>query len=185
MDKHLGVEIQESLRFAAEAHVEAGDRYGHLPYKFHLLAVLSVLFEFGETNREILVAAPLHDVVEDTPVTKEQVAALFGSRVAALVDAVSDPPGHKNRKTRKAAAYPRMKVVGGAVILKLADRIANVRSCWAEATANKQNKSLLGMYKKEYGGFRKALRPAFGIGHPSATEQAMWNELDHLLAWVE
>ena len=181
--KNIAVEIQDALQIAGAAHERAGDRYGPDPYTIHLLSVLSVCFEFGLTDRGILVAAPLHDAIEDTDVTKEQVAEQFGKRVADLVDAVSDPPGHPNRKSRKAAAYPRMKAVGGAVLLKLADRIANVRSCWSEAKADKRNKSLLGMYKKEYGGFRKALRPAFGIGHPSASEQAMWAELDRLLAW--
>jgi (p)ppGpp synthase/HD superfamily hydrolase len=133
-------------------------------------------------DNDILVAAPLHDVVEDTEVTKAQVDKRYGQRVADLVDAVSDPPG-KNRKSRKAAAYPRMLEIPGAVTLKLADRIANVRSCWAEAKAEKNNKSMLGMYKKEYGGFRKALK-----GSPleeSRADTLMWAELDRLLAWSD
>ena len=181
--KHLAVEIRDALHLAAAAHDRAGDRYGPDPYTIHLLAVLSVLFEFGVTDGHVLVAAPMHDAIEDTDVTKEQVEERFGRRVADLVDAVSDPPGFPNRKTRKAAAYPRMLEVTGAVTLKLADRIANVRSCWSEAKADKQNKSLLGMYKKEYGGFRKALLDGRLPVTPTPTEKAMWDELDRLLAW--
>jgi len=176
---NLAVWLKEALRYASVAHEKAGDRYGPDPYKVHLLAVLSVAFEFEVTEFAVLVACPLHDVIEDTAVTLADVKMRYGSRVAALVDAVSDPIGYKNRKERKAAAYPRIKAVPSATVLKLADRIANVRSCWNEAKAEKRNKSLLGMYKKEYGSFRKALKGK----EVDKVELVMWAELDRLLAW--
>lgn len=177
--------LHDAVDMARAAH---GDqRYGPDPYSTHLLAVLSVGFEFGVRDPAVMVAAPLHDAIEDTDLTKGAIRTVFGLRVAEIVDAVSDPPGFKNRKERKAAAYPRMVDVPGAVALKLMDRIANVRSCWLEAGAEKNAKSKLGMYKKEYGGFRKALRvrpgPTGVMREPFGAEAAMWAELDRLLAW--
>jgi (p)ppGpp synthase/HD superfamily hydrolase len=182
----LGVAIHSSLEFAINSHQNRslknpdGDRYGPDPYSVHLLSVLSVAFEFGIVDEDILISCPLHDAIEDTHATRDEVEVRFGPRVAALVDAVSDPTGFKNRKDRKKAAYPRMLAVPGAVKLKLADRIANVRNNWNESVVDKKSPTLLGMYKKEYGGFRKTLR-AQGGGDP--VEQAMWEELDRLLAW--
>jgi len=177
----LVIDLRRARNLAELAHTDVGQRYGEGPYTVHLDAVRSVAFEFGIVDPAILVATLLHDVIEDTKTTREQIEGIFGTRVADLVDAVTDPPGHPNRKTRKAASYPRILAVPGATKLKLADRIANVRSCWAVATAGaKRSKSLLGMYKREYGGFRKALRPEREI---DPVEVAMWNELDRLLAW--
>lgn len=178
--------VQSAIAMAVRAH---GDqRYGPNPYKVHLLEVLSVGFEFGVTDAPVLTAAPLHDAIEDTDLSKAKIEAAFGTRVANIVDAVSDPPGYKNRKERKAAAYPRIAAVPGAVTLKLMDRIANVRSCWREAQAEKAAKSLLGMYKKEHGGFRKALRvrvsPSGVAREPFGPEAAMWDEIDRLVAWT-
>lgn len=174
----LAVWIKRARGFAAEHH---GDqKYGHKPYLYHLDAVLSVAFEFGITDEDIIIATLLHDVVEDTEVTREQVSERFSNRVGDLVYAVTNEPG-KNRKVRAKKTYPKILGIEGAVKLKLADRIANVRSCWLEAQeqdANKRNKSLIGMYKKEYGGFRKALKQDL-----DSVESAMWNELDKLLAW--
>lgn len=174
----LAIRIRDARDFSIENHGE--QRYGFKPYVFHLYAVMSVAFEFGIIDEDILIATMLHDVVEDTDVTRETVQLYFGPRVGDLVYAVSNEPG-KNRKEKHKKTYLKIVAIPGAIKLKLADRIANVRSCWNEAKeqdASKRNKSLLGMYKKEYGGFRKALR-----NDPDETELLMWNELDRLLAW--
>lgn len=178
----LAITLKRARKIAGDAHEAAGDRYGDHPYTAHLDEVRSIAFEFGVIDEDIIVATLLHDTIEDTELTKEDVREEFGERVAALVDAVSDPPGYPNRKTRKAAAYPRIRDVLGATTLKLADRIANVRSCWRVAkSGQKRSKSLIGMYKREYGGFRKALR--LDDDHLDPIDRAMWDEMDRLLAW--
>jgi guanosine-3',5'-bis(diphosphate) 3'-pyrophosphohydrolase len=171
--------ICRSLRFATVKH---GDqRYGAHAYTFHLLAALSVAFEFGVTDEIVLVAIPLHDTEEDTDTTRRELTGEFGKQVESVVWRVTNEPG-KNRKIRALATYPKIAESRRARLVKLCDRIANTRSCWEEAKdldANKRNKSKLGMYRKEYGGFRKALRPLV----PTGPETAMWAELDRLMAW--
>jgi len=171
--------IKHSLDFAALKH--GGQRYGAHPYQFHLLAALSVAFEFGITDEVVLIALPLHDTEEDTDATRGEIRKGFGRDVEETVWRVTNEPG-KNRKIRALHTYPKIAGCPRARLVKLCDRIANTRSCWLEVQdqdANKRNKSLLGMYRKEYGGFRKALRPSA----PTGSEYSMWNELDRLMAW--
>lgn len=67
------------------------------PYLEHLLEATRLLVETIEiTNVDILRAAVLHDVVEDTGCTLEEVRERFGDRVATLVDWVTKPPRHEN-----------------------------------------------------------------------------------------
>jgi guanosine-3',5'-bis(diphosphate) 3'-pyrophosphohydrolase len=152
-----------ALAWARELH--ARQLYGTAPYSVHLDAVADVLREFGHGDDPVLVtAAYLHDAIEDQDVTREEVARRFGERVASIVDAVSDPPG-VNRRARKAAAYPRIRVLDGAVIVKLADRIANVRS----------GGPMRDMYRKEQAAFREAVQR-------DGVAEEMWASLDALLA---
>lgn len=128
--------------------VRKGQMYGVLPYTHHLAAVEGVLREFGETRTELLVAAWLHDIVEDTDVKARDVEENFGEEVARLVTAVTSEPG-PNRKTKVALTLPKTREAGpDAVRLKLADRIANVESGGAAKD----------MYVREYANFRHALR---------------------------
>ncbi len=148
--------------FAVKAH---GDqRYGNEPYVVHLEAVRAVLRDFGHGG-DLGVAAWLHDVLEDTSVTREEIEREFGPDVAALVWAVTGVG--KNRKERSQSAYEKMQALPAAVTLKLADRIAN-----CEASA-KNNPELLTMYRDELPAFASALA---GLGDP-----AMWARLRRVL----
>lgn len=143
--------------------------YGVLPYTHHLAAVESVLREFGEIRTEMLVAAWLHDIVEDTNIKIRDVEENFGEEVARLVEAVTSEPG-PNRKTKVALTLPKTRDAGiDAIRLKLADRIANVRSGGAS----------LGMYKKEYPDFRHAL-----YSQEQLNNAKMWEELDFLMGYI-
>jgi guanosine-3',5'-bis(diphosphate) 3'-pyrophosphohydrolase len=144
--------------------LHARQRYGHLPYAVHLGAVADVLRQFGYGDAPVLMsAAYLHDAIEDQGVTREQIAERFGERVADIVDAVSDPPG-ANRGARKAKAYPRIRELDDAVIVKLADRIANVQA----------GGPLREMYRCEQAAFRENVRT------PGVADD-MWAYLDALL----
>lgn len=159
--------LEEARRFAAERHVgQVYDKERRLPYTDHLDAVVLVLRRFGIAELALLVAGYLHDAVEDTPTTLEEVAARFGDRVAALVGAVTNEPG-RNRAERNRATYPKIRAVPGAVLVKLADRIANVE----------YGGRLVKMYADEYPSFRQAL---FVTGECDG----MWAHLDRLLGWV-
>ncbi len=169
LDKALAasawVEDLDPLRwakfFAMVKH--GGQTYGGLPYTHHLAAVESVLRRFHCVDEDLLVAAWLHDVVEDTGTKIKEIAEMFGDRVAALVGAVTNEQG-ENRKVRAALTYPKTRSVPGAVCLKLADRIANVE----------HGGKLVEMYRKEYDDFRRAL-------HTLRDCDSMWTHLDSLL----
>jgi (p)ppGpp synthase/HD superfamily hydrolase len=166
--------FQKAKVLAIEAH--GAQRYGDRPYADHLAAVVGVLERFGgsledEWTAPILVAAWLHDALEDTALTKDAIQEQVGDIVADLVWRVTDEPG-ANRKARKAATYPKLQQNERAVILKLADRIANVE----ESLRN--NPRLLGMYRKEYLDFVDALQPAC----TSTIARTMWSHLNLLLS---
>jgi (p)ppGpp synthase/HD superfamily hydrolase len=161
----------------AEAWVQmshAGRTYGNGPYTDHLQMVVGILTQHGFGTPKFLAAGWLHDDLEDTATTLEQLQKEFGNDVAEIVFAVTDEPG-KNRRERHAKTFPKIQAVPGAVIIKLADRIANVESSWRTRDAK------LFMYRNEYGEFREALRREAA----SRTVLAMWERLDKLLGWTE
>lgn len=118
-------QIAFARSFAVVAH---GDQmYGHSPYVVHLDQVHFNARKFGAVNA-VLVAAYLHDVVEDTEVTLTIVNGLFGVEVMRLVAAVTDEPG-RTRMERHTNTYPKTRAAGlDAIFLKLCDRIANVQA---------------------------------------------------------
>lgn len=156
--------------FAAQKHK---DQFyaGGLPYTHHLLDVENTLRRFGFEEEELLVAAWLHDVVEDTETKLKDISELFGDRVAELVGAVTNEEG-PNRKVRAALTYPKIRNTRDAVALKLADRIANVSA----------GGKLVAMYKKEYPDFRWGLYLTNLEGRvDDARILAMWETLDKLM----
>lgn len=148
--------------------------YGELQYTTgHLVFVAVKVKVAGYPEMEA--AAWLHDVVEDTETTIEEVRTLFGDETADLVWAVTSEPG-RNRKERNAATYPKIVRAGEkAVALKLCDRICNVEECW------RVQDSKLYMYHKEYRDFRAALRREGS----DPRIMKLWDRLDKLLAWYE
>lgn len=161
-------EIEQKAREFAE-RVHGDQRYGDQPYVTHLAAVRAVLADFG-FGGDLGVAAWLHDAIEDTETSRERIIERFGDEVAGLVWAVTGIG--KNRKERTACAYEKMRALPQAIILKLADRIANV-----EASA-KTSPRLLDMYRKEWASFQEAL----SVASPSDPQVvAMWERLRRTL----
>jgi len=123
-------ELLEALQFAAIKHqYDRRAGYSRLPYINHLIEVADLVREAtGGTDTDALVAALLHDVVEDTPVTPGELAELFGDEVARVVVEDSDDmslPKDERRRARIAAAAhksPRARLV------KAADLISNLRA---------------------------------------------------------
>lgn len=123
--------VRQAVTFAAGHHGDQQRPTG-VPYLEHLLEALEVLVRgAGVTEPDILCAAVLHDVVEDTGCTLSDVAAAFGPGVAELVGWVTIPepvPGQdkaslKEEYLRGLTAAPR-----AAVLVKLADRASNVQT---------------------------------------------------------
>lgn len=142
--------IEERARERArEAH--AGQEYGGGDFfTNHLERVVATLERFGEAEPLLRAAAWLHDVVEDTEVTVEDLRAEFGEELATLVWRLTDAEG-ANRRERQTQTHAKIREDARAVRVKLADRIANVES------ARERRNHLMGMYRKEYPQFRREL----------------------------
>lgn len=113
--------IDLAKEFAEFAH--GGQLYGVWPYVDHLAAVVDVLSDYT-ASEELLAAGWLHDVIEDTPVTRAEVEGAFGRFVSSVVWACTGV-GH-NRSSRNQSIYKKIALFPHAAIVKCADRIANV-----------------------------------------------------------
>ena len=175
----MSQKTENARELARQAH---GDQmYGGEPYIKHLDDVVAILREYGVNDEDTIAAGYLHDTLEDTPLGFGEMARLFGLQVAGMVELVTDVHG-PNRKTRKQFTLAKIKRhvrdhlggergygdwVKGAALVKLADRIANVRA--SRAT----NQRLWLMYRKEQSSFREAL-------FVEGWADTMWAELDRL-----
>lgn len=126
-------------------------RYGVSPYTVHLEAVYRLAQHFG-LPEDYLVAAWLHDVLEDTDTSYAELCNLFGRKVADLVEAVTGRGN--NRKARKADTLEKLRKNPEAAALKLIDRLANVK-----AAAKAGRTDLLEMYKKEMPDYLELFKP--------------------------
>lgn len=140
--------IQKAKQFALKAHGE--QKYGNLPYMVHLDAVNNIA-QLHSLNESIQAAAYLHDVIEDTYVTYEEIKSEFSKKIADLVWAVTSETG-RNREERNRKTYKKISKSTDAILLKLCDRIANIENAIA---TNKDD--LLHIYKKEHNEFYKAM----------------------------
>ena len=112
------------MSFAINAH--ADQKYGDLPYEIHLSCVANILDAFGFSDYKFQASGWLHDVIEDTVVTLEAVRTHFGSDVANMVWACTGEG--KNRKERVTSILEKLALNADACIVKVADRIANVKA---------------------------------------------------------
>lgn len=122
--------IEKALKFATHAHEGQVRKYTGDPYIVHPIAV-SKIVESVTDDKEVICAALLHDTVEDTDVSLEQLENEFGSRVALLVENLTDIStlDQGNRKTRKKIDLEHTaKAVPEAKTVKLADLIHNSAS---------------------------------------------------------
>ena len=122
--------LDEVLKFATTAHGDQKRKYTNDPYIVHPIAVSEIVKTVAHTD-EMVAAALLHDVVEDTDVTLDQIKDKFGSKVAELVGWLTDisRPEDGNRKTRKTLDREHSaEAPADAQTIKLADLIHNTKS---------------------------------------------------------
>ena len=124
--------VEKARVFATAAHAAVAQlrKYTNEPYIVHPAEVVSIVKRVPHTD-EMLAAAWLHDVVEDTGVTIETIRAEFGETVAELVGWLTDVsrPDHGNRAARKAVDRAHTAMAPAeAQTVKLADLISNTRS---------------------------------------------------------
>lgn len=158
--------------FAIDAH--GAQTYGEgEPYVAHLDEVWEIVRVY-DSSPGARAAAYLHDAPEDTAVTGAAVADAYGETPGRAVELVTDPEGYPNRRTRKAALCERLVALDPsdpgerlALLVKAADRLANMRRCVASGD------SRLSMYRGEAVAFRLACyRPGICDG--------IWGALDAL-----
>lgn len=129
-----GVVLESALRTAAVAHRDQVRKGGDVPYFAHSAAVALILARKGFTDESVLAAAVLHDVVEDTDVTLDELTATFPPAVVDAVAALSETKTGKDGKLRPwedrkaehlrhvAAAPPAARAIA------LADKLHNMET---------------------------------------------------------
>lgn len=138
---------ERAMLFAIKKH--GAQRYGDQPYLTHLVQVVNVLASFGYSgDLTIVSAAWLHDVLEDTETTREELREAFGVPIEYAVWCVTSEIG-RNRMDRLQSIVPKLLSSESALIVKLADRIANTEEC------SRNNPKLYRAYVKENAFFRE------------------------------
>ncbi len=132
LDEAAVEDVYNAYLFGAAAHQGQKRRSGEA-YIHHPLAVADILGDL-KLDRCSIVAAILHDVIEDTPTAKEQIAELFGDDVAHLVDGVSkiSQLEFESREHAEAENFRKMLMAMSqdirVILIKLADRLHNMRT---------------------------------------------------------
>ncbi len=122
--------VERAYEVAAHWHKDQKRKSGD-PYITHPLAVATILAELG-MNTETICAALLHDTVEDTPYSLDELRSEFGEEVAALVDGVTKLDKVKYGASAEAETVRKMVVAMSrdirVLVIKLADRLHNMRT---------------------------------------------------------
>lgn len=136
LDHYLNSEsvelIYQAYHFAANAH-EGQQRHSGDPYITHPLAVAHILAEI-RMDAPTIMAAILHDVIEDTPIEKNTIAEKFSHEVAELVDGVSklEQIQFRSKAEAQAESFRKMLLAMSkdirVILIKLADRLHNMRT---------------------------------------------------------
>lgn len=133
-NKFLNTEfLDKAIVFAVKAHANTERRGKGFPYIVHPMEAMEIVSTITP-DQEILAAAALHDTVEDTDVTAEDIKKEFGERVASLVAAESDVvfEGVSEKdswRARKQAAIDRLASSShDAKIVALGDKLSNIRA---------------------------------------------------------
>jgi guanosine-3',5'-bis(diphosphate) 3'-pyrophosphohydrolase len=130
--------LLQALDFAAERH-SAQRRKGPdaAPYVNHLIEVATLVANVGKVEDvEVLIAAVLHDVLEDTPTTADEVSERFGPRVCGFVQALSDDKSLPRKRRRELTLQELPSMEALVKIIKLADLSSNIKllpPTWSDA----------------------------------------------------
>lgn len=130
--------VTKAIIFAAKAHDGMRRKKSDIPYIIHPMEAAAIVGSLTE-NQDVIAAAALHDVIEDTPVTFEEITEEFGARIAALVwseteDKRDELPPEETWRVRKEEAIEILKQTKDPEVkmLYLGDKLANMRSIYQQ-----------------------------------------------------
>ena len=165
--------VEKAILFAVKAHAGTKRKGKERAYILHPLEAMIIVASLTE-DQEVLAAAVLHDTVEDTETTQEDICREFGPRVAELVaseseDKREDLPAAETWQIRKGEAIEHLKKAGrDTKLICLGDKLSNIREIsrdWATLgdalweRFNQKDKRLHGWY---YSSIYELLRDEFG-----------------------
>lgn len=153
---------KEARMVAIKAH--SNQSYdGIYPYEKHTDDVVNVLIRYGYSGKYII-AGYLHDTMEDNGLSYNKILRHFGLDIAEMVYGVTDELG-RTREEKKVKTLPKTASNPDAIIVKLADRIANL-----------EHGGKIGMYASEQEEFKKWLFP-----QTPKEALSMWDRIEELL----
>jgi guanosine-3',5'-bis(diphosphate) 3'-pyrophosphohydrolase len=166
--------LLRALAFAADKHRHQRRKDAEAsPYINHPIALANVLVEEGGVEDiEVLCAALLHDTIEDTDTTHEELVNAFGSRIAHIVAEVTDDKNLKSEERKRLQIEHAPKLSVEAKLVKLADKTCNLRDIVVRPPAKWDLARRLGEACRRRlarrpstprGGFRRRVRPAAGV----------------------
>jgi (p)ppGpp synthase/HD superfamily hydrolase len=164
--------MKRVIALAEKKHSLNNQKFDVHDYIFHLKGVAEVVLEFLSKHPNIdklMKIAYLHDILEDTDTTIDELLSVVDISIVDCIKLLTDKKG-KNRKDRHLNTYYLIRESESAVIVKLADRIFNIRY----SISNKNN--LAKMYFKEADIFKFAL---YDPRHPYTKD--LWKEYDNLV----
>ena len=130
--------VSEAIEFAVKVHDKMRRKKSEIPYILHPLEA-AVIVATMTTDQEIIAAAVLHDVVEDTNVTINEIEEKFGKRVRELVESETekkraDIPASETWRIRKEESLEFLRKTNdiGVLMVWLGDKLANIRSIYRE-----------------------------------------------------
>ncbi|MBQ4022029.1 MAG: bifunctional (p)ppGpp synthetase/guanosine-3',5'-bis(diphosphate) 3'-pyrophosphohydrolase [Bacteroidales bacterium] len=137
-NKHLDTSLlDKAIIYAVNAHAGIERRGKGFPYIVHPMEAVEIVATMTP-DQELLAAAALHDVVEDTDTTVDDLRAVFGDRIAHLVEEESDKftEGVSEQDSwhdRKQAAIDRLAAASkDAKMVALGDKLSNMRAIWRD-----------------------------------------------------
>lgn len=129
--------LDRAIEFAVKAHSNTERRGKGFPYIVHPLEAMEIVATMTP-DQELLAAAALHDTIEDTSVTIDDLRREFGDRVATIVEAESDKflegiPNEASWHQRKQAAIDRIAAAPfESKIVAMGDKLSNMRAIWRD-----------------------------------------------------
>lgn len=181
--------LEEAVAFAARAHEGQKRKGTDMPYIVHPIEVAAICARLTDDQATIM-AGVLHDVVEDTDATFEEIEAKFGIEVASIVageseDKLASLPPSSTWRQRKQATIDHIRAAGsmGELIVCLADKLSNMRSIRHDyAVLGKELWSRFNMDDpRQHAWYYQSLADAL---NPRLGDTLEWRELEELIREV-